>query len=253
MKLNDILTRHGVIKKRGAAEEIHDFTNAPGPKTLIAGDMDAGFFGEVSPEELIDGISLASLAAYSKALPINNDSHWFKFILDGEILFQSKYPLRAQSSTAQGPRTVYPIPNRKVIIDGVEYNLTVLNRLNPAFTCNKDVKPSDQMYQGSEWERIMLPMFAQSADQSWSNTKHLSGDVPNWGMYTPEDLRMDVGDKGNHIIFREICDRGAWGERLSPTAKGPWPEVGEWVTVTSRERWGTYGWYPVLRVMEENK
>ena len=43
-----------------------DTTDAPGPKILIAGTMQAGFFGEVSAEQLISGNDLALMVGISE-------------------------------------------------------------------------------------------------------------------------------------------------------------------------------------------
>lgn len=76
-----LLTASGVAK---------DYSNTgPGSKTLIAGNEDAGFFGEVSSAELIGYAALKTHLGFS-AGSVVADAGWLKFIHKGVIKFISK-------------------------------------------------------------------------------------------------------------------------------------------------------------------
>src|SRR6056297_853572 len=58
-----------------------DKTNAPGPKFLLEGDMNYGFFGFVPAKELFTGTELASEIGLTDGTAQNSDSHWIKYIV----------------------------------------------------------------------------------------------------------------------------------------------------------------------------
>ncbi len=59
----------------------------PGPQTLIAGDMTAGFFGEVPVSELITGDDLATTIGLTTGISQHSNEPWLKFALDGNIIY----------------------------------------------------------------------------------------------------------------------------------------------------------------------
>ena len=87
-----------------------DFSNAPGPKVLTAGDTTAGFYGFVQPHEFgtIEGntVGREEMSASNLALSLgitqgvvqNDDTAWMKFHRDGDILFHPVKPLRSRIS-----------------------------------------------------------------------------------------------------------------------------------------------------------
>jgi hypothetical protein len=66
---------------------IYDFTLAPGPKTLLKGDRDAGFFGYVSSADLITGDALAADLGLTAGTSMYSDGPWIKYIFQGQIKF----------------------------------------------------------------------------------------------------------------------------------------------------------------------
>lgn len=85
---------------------ITDYTNAPGPKVLTAGDRDNGFYGFVQPgefgeiegnEEGRDKLSASNLAlaiGLTQGTAQYEDTAWMKFSRNGEILFVPVKPIR---------------------------------------------------------------------------------------------------------------------------------------------------------------
>lgn len=66
----------------------------PGAKDLIAGDQTAGYFGEVSTTDLIDGASLATAIGLTAGTAHNTATNWLKFMHNGKTLFMPKATLR---------------------------------------------------------------------------------------------------------------------------------------------------------------
>jgi hypothetical protein len=67
----------------------------PGPTELIAGDEQAGFYGEIGPEEFISYSDLSSVLGVSAGTLINNaESAWLKVASYNKILYIAKKPIR---------------------------------------------------------------------------------------------------------------------------------------------------------------
>lgn len=70
--------------------------SGPGPKTLLAGSKDYGFFGEVSEVEMGLNSELLRLMSdtWASAKIVGQiKNSWFKFILNGRVLFFPRLPL----------------------------------------------------------------------------------------------------------------------------------------------------------------
>lgn len=62
----------------------------PGPQELIAGDMSAGYFGEVSAGEFYSGDRLAFELGVTEGVLQNSNAGWLKFARKGKVLFVAK-------------------------------------------------------------------------------------------------------------------------------------------------------------------
>ncbi len=171
-----------------------DKTGAPGSKFLIGGNMQAGFFGEVSASELISGVALASLVGISQGTSQNSTAGWLKFAWKGKILFVAKKAFRDSISWdhINSANAVYG--GKTVEIDGLTYKIRLMKG---ALTDPSEYEDPDRGAHGSEWNRLMLPIHEQAIDESWDYPEYVENDIPVWshnlgsgnqGMYTDEDL-----------------------------------------------------------------
>jgi len=170
-----------------------DTTDAPGSKILIDGDMQAGFFGEVSASELISGTDLASLVGISQGTSQHSTAGWLKFAWQGKILFVAKKTFRNSISWdhINGANAVYG--GKTVEIDGLSYKIRLLKGAN-----NDPAGAYDgAICHGSEWNRLMLPIHQEVINKNWADPDNVENDIPVWshnlgsgnqGMYTDEDL-----------------------------------------------------------------
>jgi hypothetical protein len=62
----------------------------PGPQELLAGDMNAGYFGEVSAAEFYSGDRLAFELGVTEGVLQNSNAGWLKFARKGKVLFVAK-------------------------------------------------------------------------------------------------------------------------------------------------------------------
>lgn len=87
------------IQRIIAGKGIQDFSGYPGPKTLLKGDSEAGFYGFVQPNEMgeissnpqanrvFSGANLALALGLSAGTAFNNDVPLMKFHYKGKVLF----------------------------------------------------------------------------------------------------------------------------------------------------------------------
>ena len=72
--------------------------NGPGAQKPIAGNLNAGYFGEVPMASLMGATDLATYIGLTEGTPVNATTTWLKFALNGKILFVPKKPLRTNVS-----------------------------------------------------------------------------------------------------------------------------------------------------------
>lgn len=87
-------------------QQIYIGSSGPGPKTLIAGDANLGYFGEVTDLQLFTPAQVAGQAGMylgtdnPTAVAAANGNMWLKFIWNGKIIFIAKMPFRTNISWA---------------------------------------------------------------------------------------------------------------------------------------------------------
>lgn len=76
---------------------------SPGPMSFIAGNMQLGYLGETTEEELISGEGLSSLTGFtSGSVPASYlNAGWLKFARNGKILYIAKRTMRSNMTWAQ--------------------------------------------------------------------------------------------------------------------------------------------------------
>lgn len=191
----------------------------PGPKELIAGTMDAGFFGETTSEELFTYEELATQIGLSAGTSQHNEgSLWLKFALEGEILYVAK-------KTARHSLSWNHINNANVVFEGGTqvtvgshtFDVTLLRGANSDPT----VQGADGLWfgydadnsHGSEWNRLMYPIHSGVHIQSDNPSVHgdpTADPFGSWANYSDSDLLVhrDVGN-GSYSWCQEVSGRTA--------------------------------------------
>jgi len=221
----------------------------PGPTTLVAGDTAAGFYGEVTGEELITYGALSTSVGLSAGTLINDStSVWLKFALDGKTLFISKKRVRNEISWEDiynigavygtGDTGTHPI-NGGVIQDRtvtIGQNIFKVRNLkgaaedpvpNLAYATHTD--PIETA--GSEWNRLLYPVHRD--------------DPAGWATYNNGDLEFGTGvvSYGSHVQETFETDTT---KRISRGVNG-YNTLGGVELTTNRV---IEGWRPVLELIE---
>ena len=223
----DVYTVDSANRVSATPQAYDDLTGSPGAKNLIAGTMQAGFFGEVSASELISGDALASLVGISQGTSQNSTAGWLKFAWQGKILFVAKKAFRNSISWdhINSANAVYG--DKTVEIGGLTYKVRLLRGANIGFNPKVPIKDqpdggngySGAICHGSEWNRLMLPIHQEAINKNWAYPDNVENDIPVWahnlgtgtqGMYTDEDLltHYDFGS-GSYSWCQEVAESTA--------------------------------------------
>jgi len=231
----------------------------PGPSTLIAGDMTAGFFGEVPTSELITGDDLATAIGLTAGTSQYSTEPWLKFALDGNIIYVAKKPYRhtvswqhiyqAGAVYGTGDNGYNPsggdiLQDTNISVDGFSLDVTLLKGANTDPT-GTDATGYDLAFtHNSEWNRLMYPIHSGIHTNS-NNPSTPSVPYAQWATYSDSDLLVHSSfGSGSYSWTQETpvtstqrLLRGGFGVTL----------VGR-VTATGAD---TYiGWRPCLRLAQ---
>lgn len=234
-----------------------DLTDAPGPKNLISGTMEEGFFGEVSSGEFITGDSLTSQVGISQGTSQHSTAGWLKFAYKGEIQFVAKKPIRHSISwdTINTAKCVYGDSGDKTIeIGGLTYKVRLLRGGKP----DNDPKVTSSPYDGvfnhnSEWNRLMCQIHEQAIGKTWVYPNNMESDIGILehdlgsgitGMYNDADLLTHyTHGNGSYTWCQErVYDTST---RLNRGSGG----VSYSGAYASSDTNSSYGWRPSLELV----
>lgn len=197
--------------------------SGPGSQILIAGDEQAGFFGEVPG---IDLITSSALATQLKLTAGNGKSGaiipWLKYIYRGKILFVARstvrYAISWNSINAVGAVDGSAI----VTVKGDTYRVRLLKGVN--------TDPGNNV-NGSEWNNLIYPVFINDPmDRDWAN-------------YTASNLGLS-GTQGNLTWCQEISSSDPKWRVLRGGGNGTSLTLFE-----PTETLSALGWRPVLELV----
>ena len=225
-----------------------------GPQELIAGGMNAGFFGEVPASELFTASEIASACGISQGTAQFENEPWLKFAIDGKIIFRPRKAIRNSISwnSIDAANCVYGgSEGKRVTKNGQTY---IVRLMKGALTDPSLYGAADRGAKGSEWNRLMLPIHEQTLDNSWAYPAYVEDNIPIWshnfgtganGMYKDADLMTHyTHGNGSHNWCQETRNtdatrrvyRGRYGVSLSNAGIA---------SITSSGS----GWSPVLELV----
>lgn len=240
----NINTQKALYKSDVIWQENDDKTGSPGPKKLIGGNMQAGFFGEVPARDFITGKELSDILDLYTGEFIESSNSWLKFSYLGKIEFISKKPIKHSVSWSgiNYARAVYG--GRTITILGKKYSVRLIK--------GKTEGKQDEMNQikgkinhNSEWNRLMLPIH-QNAPNNWKFPENVNSPTEDWNIgYTDSDLLTNdkYGD-GSYTWCQEH------GEQQSTRLYRGKEGVSYSESFDMSNDYSGYGWRPVLELVE---
>jgi len=190
----------------------------PGSQELIAGDMTAGFFGEVPVTELITGDDLATAIGLTAGTSQYSNEPWLKFALDDNIIYVAKKPYRhtvtweniyqagavyGTNDNGYNPSGGNRLQDANITVDGFSLDVTLLRGANtdPAIftTAGFDMDYTHT----SEWNRLMYPIHSGIHTDS-RNPSTPSIPYAQWATYSDGDLIVDYRTgNGSYSLVKE--------------------------------------------------
>lgn len=234
--------------KKGGDSMANIYPTTVASKVLVAGDKNAGFFGEVPVSELWSGQELSSLLGITQGTLQYSNEPWLKFIIDGKVIYKSKKPFRHSISWnhLNEKGVVY---GNKTIEDkyGNQYRVRLMKGAltDPA----KDNDP-DRGAKGSEWNRLMLPIHEKAANKNWAYPAYVEPEIPSdWNInYTDIDLVTASGaGNGSYQVCQEMSSSYTNKVMYRGYASICSAEIYTYSPINSH-----YGWSPVLELIQRD-
>ena len=230
----------------------------PGSQELIAGDMTAGFFGEVPVTELITGDDLATQIGLTQGTSQFSNEPWLKFALDDNIIYVAKKPYRhtvswehiyqAGAVYGTGDNGLYPsggnrLQDANISVDGFSLDVTLLRGTNtdPAIYTGSGY---DMDYtHTSEWNRLMYPIHS-GIHTSSSNPSSPSVPYAQWATYSESDLLVQENfGNGSSSWIQETQNTNTSSRFVRGRFGVTYADRG-----TSTNAFNNIGWRPALRL-----
>jgi hypothetical protein len=218
-----------------------DPSGSPGNNMLIAGNMQAGYFGVVSSSQLITGNNLASKVGISDGTSQHSTAGWLKFAWKGKVEFVAKKPIRYSISWDDINAAGCVFGTKTVVIGGLTYKV----RLMKTGLVDPMLGYQGAHLHGSEWNRLMLPIHIKAKDKSWADPDNVEADIPYWG--------IDFTDKDLHTHANFGDGARCWCQENYPTSskrmfRGGYGVSGSEYGISSYSG-TTRGWRPVLELV----
>ncbi len=165
-----------------------DIIGAPGNRKLLAGNMQAGWFGEVPSSDFITGDALAKLVGISAGTSQYSSEPWLKFAYTGAVYLIVKKPIRYSISWDQINQANCVYGDRMVNIKNKRYKIMLVRGVGENVQADSKVLNENNFQDKaciySMWNKLILPLFREETTNTWGTN------------YTDEDLITNYR-KGN--------------------------------------------------------
>lgn len=217
-----------------------DKTDSPGPKMLVGGTMQAGFFGVVPASELFTGSEIASAVGITEGTAQFDDVGWLKIASEGKVIFKSQKAYRHSISWDHINSKEAVDGTKKVTKGGVTYAVRLIRggngNTNSAINGPKD----------SEWNKVMLPIHERAKDQSWNYKDYVDIPTEDWGVgFTDANLHThNSHGNGTYQWCQDVYHNSAYNRVCRGNAGASSQTRG-----ASSNTHSNRGWSPILEVI----
>ena len=179
-----------------------DVIGAPGNRRLLAGNMQAGWFGEVPSSDFITGDALARMIGITAGNSQYSDTEWLKFAYMGKVEFIAKKIIR-YSINWSSINSAGCVFGKEITIKGKTYKVRLIKGKTEGKQ-NDSSAYRGTINQGSEWNKLMLPIH-RNAPNSWACSNNVKSPTENWNVgYTDQDLlTLNSSDNGFYSWCQE--------------------------------------------------
>ena len=212
--------------------------------TLIAGDMEAGFYGEVLSSDFINGEELASTIGLTAGNAVNTTEPWLKFSWQGKVQYMPKKHIRHNLTWNQLLNVNAIYGDNVITIKGVKYKVRLMSSA-PLGALGDFTSATSQVHY-SEWNKLMHPIHERARTGSWYTKSNVESDIENWNInYTNADLGFGTmynftsTSIGTSTTGGNFVNRGYYDPSFSAS----------WAKSSLN---GSFGWRPVLEVVSQS-
>lgn len=240
----------------------------PGPQELVAGDMTAGYFGEVSAGEFYSGDRLAFEMGVTEGVLQNSNAGWLKFAREGKVLFVAKQSFMHSVSwdhlyargivygtndDGKSPRgtpvnqytTVEHGGNRFIVRLLTGAGADPLPESDPLFFT--DDMPQMNIGGGSEWNDLIYRVHTDVPTDDGTDGHRLDrhGGLQvgaNWATFSNAEL--NISGNGRACWTQEMSDSNS-----SYRARRGFGDLAYFSRTTASGATSGYGWRPALELI----
>lgn len=169
----------------------------PGPQTIIAGDQNIGFFGEVSGTDFVTYPDLQTAVGFTTGTAMNPTAGWLKMAYKGKVQFISKLSVRNNVSWA-AMNTLGIVVGKEITIKGKVYRVRLMNGINvDPYPVNADDATGGPYTTGTEWNHLIYGLLSTSIGAG-----NLEG--PALAAYSTTDIGLSPFGNGTSITVKEL-------------------------------------------------
>lgn len=216
----------------------------PGPKKLIGGNLQAGFYGEVPTSEFITGDELARIIGLTAGTSQFSNEPWLKFSYMGKVEFVAKKPFR-HTITWDKINAVNAVFGNKIIeINGLKYKARLPKGKSEGKQGDQS-EDSGDICKNSEWNKLFLPIHTNAPDK-WRYKGNVNSPTENWNVkYTDIDLvTISAGGNGWYTLCQE------YGKQISTRMYRGYYGVSYSGSTGAGYGSNSSGWRPVLELVD---
>lgn len=188
-----------------------DVIGAPGSRRLLAGNMQAGWFGEVPASDFITGDALAKLVGITEGTSQYSNEPWLKFAYEGSVLLVTKKPIRYSINWNNINEANCVYGDRVVEITDKKYKVMLMRGIGADVQPDPKVNTKQPKHyigkdcQNSMWNKLILPLHV-NAPNKWQIPANVDSPTEDWKVgYTDEDLGTTNrnGIKGAYTLCQD--------------------------------------------------
>lgn len=157
-----------------------DVIGAPGNRVLLAGNMRAGWFGEIPSSDFITGDELARMVEITAGKSQYSDESWLKFAYIGNVFLVAKKPIRYSISWDQINQANCVYGDKVISIKGKRYKIMLLRGVGENVQADSKVLNENNFQDKaciySMWNKLILPLFKDETSYTWG-TNYTDADL----------------------------------------------------------------------------
>lgn len=222
-----------------------------GSKKLIDGTMEAGFFGEVTQQELIDAKTLVKMcfvkSKLSSRIIFNENVTWLKFAYQNKIEYIAKQPLCDYVSLPQYIDDNLAYGSKIIKINDIKYRVRLIKGKTEG---KQDDATSNAgtINHYSEWNRLILPLIKDKNESNYKYPQNVEPDKLKWTeRYLEEDFSFFSDKLRLQKLSGAVCQDSI--NKLKALVRGNGSIESSLLFKPNRINY-TVGWRPVLEVVD---